>query len=210
MRLTSSFPSYVLIGSLAVVGAGCSVEQTEQAEAPDVDVDVDPGQWPEYDIDWADVDVGTREQTVSVPVVDIRTERREVTVPYLDINPPGASGREERAIVIGVDVPHAGYRLAITEVRAANDDLWVIGRLEETDDTAAQVNTRVSDRVVVNAPDDLDVRKVIVGARPEGAEVSEHRFVSSMSALNIPSRARVLYQRGGDMDSPGTGSIDPR
>ena len=190
---------WTLAACCAVFGtAGCTAEQTEPGEAPDVDVDVDPGQWPEYKVNWADVDVGTREQTVTTPVVRIEQETRQVSVPYIDINPPGARDRQERTIRVEADVPHAGYNLEITEIRASGDNLWVIARLNETDQAAAKAMTRASDQVVVNAPSDLDVRKIIVGQQPPGGG-SEHRFVGSMDALNqmIPQGGRVIYQRGG-------------
>lgn len=183
---------------LLVSGAiGCTAEKTAPGEAPDVDVDVDPGRWPEYKVNWADVDVGTRERTVTVPVVQVTQETRQVQVPYIDINPPGARDREERTIQVEVDAPHAGYDLQITEVRASGDDLWVVAQLREANATAPQAVTRISDQVVVNAPVNLDVRKVIVGARPPGAHNEQHRFVGSMDALNraVPQGSRVIYQR---------------
>jgi hypothetical protein len=184
----------------AGAGASCSVEQTREAAAPDVDVDVDPGRWPKYDVNWADVDVGTSERTVQVPVVRIERESREITVPYIDIDVPGAGEAEDRTINVAADVPHGGYALEIEEVRAAEDDLWVVARLTESGaGRATKAITRVSDRVVVNAPADLDVRTVIIGERPDTADSEEHRFVSSMDELNrtIPTQARVIYQRNG-------------
>jgi hypothetical protein len=184
----------------AGISASCSVEQTREAAAPDVEVDVDPGRWPKYDVNWADVDVGTSKRTVQVPVIRIEREPREITVPYIDIDVPGAGQADDRTITVAADVPHSGYALEIQEVRAANDDLWVVARLmEKQADGTAKANTRVSDRVIVNAPDDLDVRTVIVGERPGTGENPEHRFVSSMAELNrlIPDQARVVYQRNG-------------
>ena len=186
--------------TVVLAGAGCNVEQSREAEAPDVDVDVDPGRWPKYDVNWADVDVGTSERTVQVPVVRIEREPREITVPYIDINVPGAGQVEDRTIDVGADVPHGGYSIEIQEVRAADDDLWVVARLTEKEGGGSRpAVTRVSDRVVVNAPADLDVRIVIVGQRPATADDEPHRFVSSMDELNqmIPNQARVLYQRNG-------------
>lgn len=49
--------------------AACSVEQTEEGEAPDVDVEA--GQMPEYDVEPADVDVGTDTTQVITPDIDI-------------------------------------------------------------------------------------------------------------------------------------------
>lgn len=190
--------SLVAAAVLLVAGAaGCTAEQTTPGEAPDVDIDVDPGRWPEYKVNWADVDVGTRERTVTVPVVQVTQETRQVQVPFIDINPPGARDREERTIQVEVDAPHSGYQLQIMEVRASGDNLWVVAQLREGTATAAQAVTRISDQVVVNAPANLDVRKVIVGTRPAGGHNQEHRFVDSMDALNrsIPQGSRVIYQR---------------
>jgi hypothetical protein len=191
-----------LAGGMLFGGAACDVQQTEPGRAPDLDVNIggDPGRWPEYDVQWADVDVGTRERTITVPVVRVVEETREVSVPYIDINPPGARDREERTVSMDVDVPHPGYQFQIAEIRAAADNLWVIGRLTETgapEGTAAASTTRVSDQVVINAPDDLDVRRVVVGARPSGVLNQQFRFVDDMQALNqlVPGTARVLYQR---------------
>lgn len=49
--------------------AACDVEQTEEGSLPEVDVE--GGNMPEYDVDTADVDVGTEEKTVTVPDVDV-------------------------------------------------------------------------------------------------------------------------------------------
>ena len=183
------------IVALAATGAACSVEQTREAEAPEVAVQ--GGQAPRFDVNWADVDVGTTTKTVTVPVVRVDRETREVTVPYIDITPPGSAAREERTITMEMDAPHAGYELVIEEVRAAADDLWVIARLSRREGAAAQVVTRVSDQVVVNAPADLDVRKVVIGERPNGAYNQQYRFFESMAVLEsaVPPGARVLYRR---------------
>lgn len=55
--------------SLALGAAACDVDQTEEAELPEVDVE--GGNMPEYDVETADVDVGTKEVTVDVPEVDV-------------------------------------------------------------------------------------------------------------------------------------------
>lgn len=50
------------------------VTQTEEAEAPDLDVAVEGGKVPAYDVDPAEVEIGTREVDVTVPTVDVDTE----------------------------------------------------------------------------------------------------------------------------------------
>lgn len=196
MRIRNGHWLLAVTLSVVLVG-GCSVDQTREGAAPDVDVDVDPGRWPAYDVNWADVNVGTRERTIEVPVVRVVQEKRQVSVPYIDINPPGARDMEERMVSMELEVPHAGYQLEITEVRASADNLWVIARLTDSNQPAAQAVTRVSDQVVVNAPADLDVRKVIVGERPSGVFNQQYRFVESESALSalMPQQARSIYER---------------
>ena len=49
--------------------AACDVDQTEEGEMPDIQVE--GGNMPEYDVETADVDVGTEERTVEVPIVDV-------------------------------------------------------------------------------------------------------------------------------------------
>ncbi|HUF13389.1 MAG TPA: hypothetical protein VMN78_09835 [Longimicrobiales bacterium] len=62
----------LIVAPLFVVGmAACDVEQTEEGELPDVDVE--GGQVPEYDVDAADVDIGTDTTTVIVPDVDVES-----------------------------------------------------------------------------------------------------------------------------------------
>lgn len=52
-----------------LVFGGCTAEQTQEGELPDVDVE--GGQVPQYDVDAADVDVTTDTQTVVTPDVEV-------------------------------------------------------------------------------------------------------------------------------------------
>ena len=73
-----------LIAPLAIGLAACDVDQTQEGELPEVEVT--GGQMPEYDVETADVDVGTEKKTVEVPDVDI-------TMPDAEGTP--ATGNEE-------------------------------------------------------------------------------------------------------------------
>lgn len=59
-----------LIAPFALGLAACDVDQTEEGEMPEVNVE--GGNMPEYDVETADVDVGTEEKTVEVPTVDVK------------------------------------------------------------------------------------------------------------------------------------------
>lgn len=194
-RGVTALPLTIL--AAALVFTGCSVERTRTGEAPEVDVDVDPGSWPRYNVKWADVDVGTATRTVTVPKLEWKREQMEVQVPYIDINPPGGGDREDRTVAVELEVPTGGYDLAIREVRAAGDDLWVISELKRTGATTGGP-TRVSDQLVVKAPEDLDVHHFVVGQRPEGVYNQQYSFYPDMSALQqrLPQGGgRVIYQR---------------
>ncbi len=49
--------------------AACDVEQTEEGDMPEVTVE--GGNLPEYDVDAAEVTVGTEERVVDVPVIGV-------------------------------------------------------------------------------------------------------------------------------------------
>ncbi|WP_415844135.1 hypothetical protein ACMYUJ_11945 [Stutzerimonas zhaodongensis] len=66
-RFSWLIPGVVLLTSLGM--AGCDVEQTEEGSLPNVEVE--GGNMPEYDVDTPDVDVGTKEKTITVPDVDV-------------------------------------------------------------------------------------------------------------------------------------------
>lgn len=174
---------------------GCTVDRTQSAKAPDVDVNVDPGRWPKYKVNWADVDVGTRTKTITVPKLEWKREQTQVEVPYIDIKAPNATA-EERTISVQVEVPDSGYDLDVKQVRAAGDQLWVVSELKQTG-AGKGGPTRIADQVMVNAPEDLNIRKVIVGQRPEGFYNQEYTFVPDMDTLQQKMPAgggRVLYQ----------------
>lgn len=59
-----------LFAPLAIGLAACDVDQTKEAELPEVDVK--GGQAPEFDVETADVDVGTKKTEIEVPDVDVK------------------------------------------------------------------------------------------------------------------------------------------
>ncbi len=77
------------IALLAVLPLGaCTVEQTEQAELPEVNVEVEGGNLPKFDVDAAEIEVGLETKQVTVPEVDVSTQQVDVKVPDIDIDMP--------------------------------------------------------------------------------------------------------------------------
>ncbi|MFN3225047.1 MAG: hypothetical protein ACE360_02210 [Hyphomicrobiales bacterium] len=77
--------------ALAVVAYGVfyfvDVEQTQEARMPTVEVEVEGGQAPEFDVETGSVDIGTTTQTVEVPDVEVTTRETEITLPTLEVEP---------------------------------------------------------------------------------------------------------------------------
>ena len=63
------FTTALVLTAASLGLAACDIDQTEEAELPEVDVE--GGNMPEFDVETADVDVGTEEVTVEVPDVDV-------------------------------------------------------------------------------------------------------------------------------------------
>lgn len=172
----------------------CDIDQTESGEMPDVDIDVDPGAMPEYDVDWADVDAGMTTETIQVPKVKVVMEEETVEVPFIDVEMPDEddnANRSRRTLTASALVPGSGYDMEIQSVYQKNDTLYVISKL--TGSGADGEKEMVSDRVVLNAPE-LDVRHVVIGKRPEGSHNEQFRYVKSMSDLDVElKRAHRIY-----------------
>lgn len=177
---------------LVIPLSSCQVEKEQAAELPDVDVAVDPGQLPEYDIKGPDVNIGVTERTVTVPKVVVIQEEETVKVPYINVDVPGAD-REERTITAEVEVPSGGYALEIRSIAIVSNQLWVVSELNETDANAPQKSVRVSDRVVINAPD-MPVRHYIVGDRPSKVFNEQYTFIKDRNQIATQlDSGRVLY-----------------
>jgi len=171
----------------------CDVDKTEQGEAPELDVDVqaDPGELPEYDVDWANVTVDTRTKTVTVPKVVIVQEEEQVEVPYVDISMPDKE-TVERTIMVEAQVANMMHNLNIMSVYAKDDELIVIANLESTDQNLEDRVVRVSDQLILNVPDDLDIEKYIVGERPTGEYNDQYEYVQSIEELDL-DEAQQIY-----------------
>lgn len=86
--------STAIIGGVAaavVIAAGIymiDIDQTQEAQLPDVNVTVEDGQLPAFDAEVGSVSVQQEEMSVEVPDVDVTMEERRVTVPTLEVSPP--------------------------------------------------------------------------------------------------------------------------
>ncbi len=184
---------FLIAGLAVVLLPACTVEQTQEAEPPDVDVDVTGGQLPRFDIDGPDIDVGLKETTVKVPKLVVVMEEVDVEVPYIDIDLPGED-EEERTVSVEIEVPNDGYEVDIQEVYAVDGELWVISRVNPGQ--GLEKKHRKADHVVINAPGDLDVRHFVIGDRPAGSHNSQYRFIDSKDALSKKLENGKLIYRG--------------
>ena len=172
--------------------ASCQVEKEQAARLPEVNIE--PGRLPEYDIKGPDVKVGVTKRTVTVPKVIVVQEQETVEVPYIDVDLPGVE-RKERTITAEIEAPSSGYNLEIQDVYAANNELWVVSRLEEENPNAPKATVRVSDRIVINAPD-IPVRQYIIGERPNGSFNEQYTFINSREQIDSQlASGKQLYSK---------------
>lgn len=173
------------------------MEKTQEGEMPEVDVDVEEGEMPEYDVDWVNVDVKTRTKTITVPKVVVVTKEKEVEVPVVDVYMPDDSLENvERTIKVEAEVTEEMHELEIEELYATENYLYVISTLEPTGEALEDNVVRVSDQVVLNAPEDLVVRHYIIGEQPNRAFNEDYRYVATRDEVdNKLTKGRTLYSR---------------
>lgn len=101
-----------LIAAGAMFATGCEIDQTQEARLPDVDIEADGGELPEYDIvktedgRLPDVDVDVRggqlpKFDVDGPSVSVGEKKVDVTVPDVDVD---VKGEEKTFTVPTIDV----------------------------------------------------------------------------------------------------------
>ena len=182
---------------LSLIMMSCNVEQKKEAELPEIDVDVDAeaGQLPSFEVDWADVNVGTRTETVKIPKVVVVMEEEEIEIPYIDVDMPDSSEKEELNIMVEAEVEGKEHEINIKEVIATNNTLYVISALEEKDQDLGDQKLRVSDQLILNAPD-LNVKHIIVGERPNRVFNNQYKYVKDINAFKRSlNKPKVIYTK---------------
>lgn len=180
---------------LALVSS-CNVKKEEQGALPDVDVDVDAdaGELPEYEVNWADVNVGTTTKTIKVPKVIVVMEEEDVEVPVIDVDMPGQD-KMERTVVVQAEVSDNEHDLNIQQIRASERKLFVISTLDKLDTDLGGKTMRVQDQVELNAPD-LEVVHIIVGERADNVLNNQYRYVNDMNSLDSNvQNAKIIYTK---------------
>lgn len=174
----------------------CNVEKEQSGEMPEVDVDVKEGEAPEYDVNWADVQVNTKTKTVKVPKVIVTMEEEEVEVPSIDVSMPnGDSEKELRTIRVEAEVSETMHELEIKKVYAVNNKLIIISELEKESQSLGEERVRVSDQIEINAPADLAVRHYIIGERPAGVFNENYNYITSETEVqSYIADGKLIYE----------------
>lgn len=190
---------FLLALSAVLFLMSCEIKQKEEGKLPDVDINTESGKLPKYEVDWAKVDVGTTTRTIKVPKVVVVMEEKEVSVPYIDVKMPADSNavREERTLAVEAQVSGETQDLQIKEVYATENRLYVIAELKPTGQDLQKETMRVSDQVVVNVPDDMNVKYYIIGKRPSGLFNLQYNYIDSRADIaNKLQNGKVIYSRG--------------
>ncbi len=185
--------------TIAALIASCNVKKEEKGELPELDIDVtaDAGELPEYEVNWADVNVGTTTKTVKIPKVVIVMEEEDVEVPFIDVDMPDGDDAdvEERTIMVEAEVTDTEHTIDIRKIYASGEKLFVVAELSKTEKSIGDKKMRVSDQVVLNAPD-MDVKYYVVGEKPDRIFNSKYTYVSDMGELEADMNDySVIYQQ---------------
>jgi hypothetical protein len=183
----------------SVFAISCNVKKEDKGEMPEVDVDVsaDAGELPEYEVNWADVNIGTTTKMVKVPKVVIVMEEEEVEVPVLDVDMPGEEGseKEERTLMVEAEVKDTEHAIEIKKIYAADNNLYVVSELMAMDNSIEDKTMRVSDQVVLNAPN-MNVIYYVVGEKPENMFNSQYKYMKNMSDVESKMNDnQVIYTK---------------
>ncbi|MFS4446498.1 hypothetical protein [Maribacter sp. 2307UL18-2] len=173
----------LLVLSITVLSS-CNIKKEEKGELPDLDVDVtaDAGELPEYEVNWADVEVGTTTKTLDIPKVVIIMEEETVEVPFIDVDMPNSDEKMEQTIMVEAEVTDKEHELEIIEIWASGEQLYVISKLESKEQSIGDKKMRVSDQVTLNAPK-LDIKHYIVGARPDRMFNTQYDYLNTIEEL---------------------------
>lgn len=186
---------FLITTSIAILS--CNIKKEEKGKLPEIDVDVsaDAGELPEYEVDWADVNVGTTTKTVEIPKIVIVMEEEQVEVPFIDVDMPNDGEKEERTLMIEAEVTDKEHEINIKEIWANGNKLFVISELTKTQQTIGDKKMRISDQVTLNALD-LEVKHYIVGDKPNRVFNTQHTYVNDLETLkNKVGDYRVIYSR---------------
>lgn len=176
------------------------IVKTEEGEMPDVDVDVEGGQLPKYDVDMADVDVKTKTETITVPKVKVVLEEEEVEVPYVDISfdddEIDAREKQQQTLSIAARTGMAGQSLEIQEVIYSENELYVLAKVSGQASESSEPKI-LRDEISVNAPV-IDINYYIVA--DEGSDIEsvhqDFEVVASRDELGLNwSDSKTVYKR---------------
>lgn len=185
----------ITLFTAAILLTSCNVKKEDSGEMPDVDVNVtaDAGELPEYEVNWADVDVTTTTRTVEIPKLVVVMEEEEVEVPVIDVDVPGE--KEERTLLVEAEVSGKEHDLEIQHVHAKDKKLYVVAKLTEMDRELQDQTLRIQDQVDINAPM-MDVEYIIVGERPDRVFNKNNTYVNSMNDVNDRIKnSQLLYKK---------------
>src|SRR6056297_88795 len=174
----------LVLGLSLTVLSACNIKKEEKGETPDMDINVtaDAGELPEYELNWADVNVGTKTETLNIPKVVVVMEEETVEVPYIDVDMPDGGEKFEKTIMVEAEVTDKEHNLEIQEIWASGDMLYVISKLEAGSQTIGDKKMRISDQVTLYAPD-LNIKHYIIGVKPERVFNMQYDYLDSTDNL---------------------------
>jgi zinc protease len=109
-------------------------------------------------------------------------------------NTSAPAATQFQTVRVGIDTPHAGWKIQIDKIYRTADSLLVVSKLSNTAELAAQVITTVSDSADIPADIDLPVRHYVLGKTWNWGDTGSYTFIDSIDALGTElDGAELLY-----------------
>lgn len=65
------------------------IDQVKEAKVPDIKVETSGGQAPAFDVNTADVKLGSTQETIETPTIDVGTKESTIEVPTISVDKAG-------------------------------------------------------------------------------------------------------------------------
>jgi len=88
------------------------------------------------------------------------------------------------------------HEISIRKVYAEDDNLYVVAYLEQMDQALEQQSVRVSDQIMLNVQEGVDIDRYIIGDKPSGAFNDQYEyFASEEELMEELGDAQEIYAR---------------
>lgn len=108
---------------------------------------------------------------------------------------PNSGEKEELTLRVEAEVEDVEHEIDIKEIIATGNNLYVISELEKKEQSLGDKKMRISDQVILNAPN-LNVKHIIIGEKPNRVFNDEYKYVDGIAEFKAQlDNSRVIFTK---------------